>query len=159
MKKFTNIALCAALMMTSTTAWADDKPAPIQTIMPENVSARALLERFGFSQAVIHGDTVYLSGVIAGPVPEGMTDEEMYERVFAHIGTTLQRTGSSWNDVIDITTFHVDIDQSIVPLAAAKDKFVNAPFPAWTAIGIDRLFTPDGLVEIKVVARLTPKAN
>jgi len=35
----------------------------------------------------------------------------------------------------------------------------DAPFSAWTAIGIDRLFTPDGLVEIKVVARLTPKAN
>lgn len=114
------------------------------------------MEQYGFSEAVIHGDMVYLSGVIAGPAPEGVSDVEMYDQTFAYLGTVLERAGSSWDDVVDITTFHVDIDQSIFPLAEAKSRYVKAPFPAWTAIGVSRLFAPDGLVEIKIVARLTP---
>lgn len=49
-------------------AFADDhtsQAAPKQTIMPEAEGARAFLEQFGFSEAVIHNGTVYLSGVIA----------------------------------------------------------------------------------------------
>ena len=41
-------------------------------------------------------------------------------------------------------------------LAAVKNRYIKAPFPAWTAIDIDRLFAPEGVVEIKLVARVTP---
>lgn len=71
----------------------------------------------------------------------------------------LARAGSSWDDVLDITTYHVDIEQSMPALAAAKNKVIKAPFPAWTAIDVDRLYSADGLVEIKLVARVTPKAD
>ncbi|MEP3227140.1 MAG: RidA family protein [Parasphingorhabdus sp.] len=149
----TSWAAAMAIIAAAPAAQAEPK----QTLMPDSEQGRAFMEQFGFSEAVIHKDTVYLSGVIAGPTPEGMTDEESYARTFAYLGTILKRAGSSWDDVIDITTYHVDIEQSMPPLAAAKNRFVKAPFPAWTAIDIDRLFTPDGLVEIKITARLTPK--
>jgi enamine deaminase RidA (YjgF/YER057c/UK114 family) len=35
-----------------------------------------------------------------------------------------------------------------------KDRYLSAPYPAWTAIGISELAIPGGLVEIKVIARL-----
>ena len=127
------------------------------TIMPEDEGARAFMEQFGFSEAVIHGDTVYLSGVILGPAPEGMTREEAYERSFQYLGTVLERAGSSWDDVIDITTYHADIDASMPALAAVKNRYVKAPFPAWTAIDVDRLYAAEGEVEIKITARVTPK--
>lgn len=161
----TSISIAAVFLATSP-ALADghegpgDHSAPIQTkltVMPESESGRAFFEEFGFSEAVIHADTVYLSGVIAGPGPEGMSREEAYDRTFQYIGTVLTRAGSSWADVIDITTFHVDIEDSMPTLAAVKNKYIAAPFPAWTAIDIDRLFAPAGEVEIKIVARLTPK--
>lgn len=125
------------------------------TIMPEDEGARAFMEQFGFSEAVIHGDTVYLSGVIAGPPPEGMTREEAYNRTFQYIGSVLERAGSSWDDVVDLTTYHVDIDASLPALAEVKNRYVKAPFPAWTAIDIDRLYAPEGEVEIKVTARVS----
>ncbi len=150
-----SLTAAIAIIGSSASALAEPK----QTLMPDSEQGRAFMEQFGFSQAVIHNGTVYLSGVIAGPTPEGMTDEESYARTFAYLGTILKRAGSSWDDVIDITTYHVDIEQSMPPLAAAKNRFVKAPFPAWTAIDIDRLFTPGGLVEIKITARLTPKAK
>ncbi len=150
-----SLTAAIAIIGSSASALAEPK----QTLMPDSEQGRAFMEQFGFSEAVIHNDTVYLSGVIAGPTPQGMTDEESYARTFAYLGTILKRAGSSWDDVIDITTYHVDIEQSMPPLAAAKNRFVKAPFPAWTAIDIDRLFTPGGLVEIKITARLTPKAE
>lgn len=125
-----------------------------QTVMPEGADGTTIFEQFGFSESVIHGDTVYLSGVILGAPREGETMEEAFERGFQYIGTVLERSGSSWDDVIDITTYHVDIEDSMPVLAAVKNRYVKAPFPAWTAIDIDRLFAPDGLVEIKVTARV-----
>lgn len=133
--------------------------APKQTVMPENPEARAFQEQFGFSDAVVHGDTVYLSGVVAGAPPAGADPVEHYARTFERIGAILARAGSSWDDVLDITTFHTDIDASLTPLSAAKNRFVKAPFPTWTAIGVRRLYEPTAVVEIKVVARLTVKAK
>lgn len=147
------VVLAAAIICPAGVANAHE---PKQVIMPENKAARDFQEQFGYSQAVIHGDTVYLSGVILGPAPEGMTREEAYDRTFQFIGTVLARAGSSWDDVLDITTYHVDIDISLEPLAKAKAKYVKPPFPAWTAIDIDRLYAPAGEVEIKIVARLSP---
>ena len=37
---------------------------------------------------------------------------------------------------------------------AVKDRYVKAPYPAWTAIGITELAIPGGLVEIRVTARM-----
>ena len=158
----TSLAAALTIALSATPAFAQDAATPPptekRTIMPESEGGRAFMEEFGFSEAVIHGDTVYLSGVIAGPAPEGMTREEAYDRTFKYLGNVLERAGSSWDDVVDITTYHVDIDASMPALAAVKNRYVKAPFPAWTAIDIDRLFAPQGEVEIKITARLTPKA-
>lgn len=143
----------AALLALSAPAMAEPK----QTIMPEKPENRTFFDEFGFSEATIHNGTVYLSGIIVGPPREGMTEEQAYDRTFAHIGKILERAGSSWDDVIDMTTYHVDIEQSMPVLSAVKNRYVKAPFPAWTAIDIDRLFSPNGRVEIKITARVTPK--
>ncbi|QUL37889.1 RidA family protein [Erythrobacter sp. JK5] len=158
----TTMTIAAACALAAGPALADHHSGTAhvakQTIMPEDEQARAFLEQFGFSEAVIHGDTIYLSGVIAGPPGEGMTEEEAYDRAFGYIGTVLTRAGSGWDDVLDLTTFHVDIEASMPAFAAAKNKVIEAPFPAWTAIDVDRLYSADGLVEIKIVARVSRMA-
>lgn len=155
--------LAAALATLASPAIADDHaasqtavPAAKRTVMPETESGRSFFEQYGFSEAVIHNGTVYLSGVIVGPPPEGFTLVDSFDRTFAYLGTVLARAGSSWDDVIDMTTFHTDIDASMPALVEAKNKVIKAPFPAWTAVDIDRLFVESGLVEIKLVARVTP---
>ena len=127
---------------------------PANVLMPENPEARAFQEAVGYATAVIAGDTIYLSGVVAGPA-DGESDlAPGYERAFAHIAATLARAGASWDDVVDITTYHTDLAAHIDGFAAVKNRHVKAPFPAWTAIGVSRLYEPTALVEIKVVARL-----
>jgi enamine deaminase RidA (YjgF/YER057c/UK114 family) len=40
-----------------------------------------------------------------------------------------------------------------------KDRFVTEPYPAWTAVDIDRLYSDNAVAEIEVVARARPAAN
>ena len=46
--------------------------------------------------------------------------------------------------MVDLTTYHVDIDASMPALAEAKNRYVKAPFAAWAAIDIDRLYAHQG---------------
>ena len=151
MTRTTAFAGALAALFMATSAQAQEAK---RTLMPENDAARAFQEAVGYSDAVIHGDTVILSGVVAVPMEgdEGM--KPSFVRVFDAIGRTLERAGASWDDVIEIETFHTDLAGQINAFAEVKNRYIKAPFPAWTAIGISALYEPAGLVEVKVTARL-----
>lgn len=123
-------------------------------VMPENPEARRFLEDWGFSDAIVAGDTVYLSGVVVGLGRDETDLGAAYTRAFDHIGRTLARAGASWDDVVDITSFHTDLTTQMPAMVEVKKRYVKAPYPAWTAIGVSRLIPDRGLTEIKVVAKL-----
>lgn len=111
-------------------------------------------DEWGFSGAVRSGDIIYVSGVVAG-LREGETDpENAFDRAFTEIGRTLELAGANWGDVVDMTTFHTDIGTQMTIFRKVKNRYVRAPWPAWTAVGVTRLVPPNGLVEIKVVAHI-----
>lgn len=119
-------------------------------VLPEE---KELLDAWGFSSAVVSGDLIFVSGVVAG-LREGESDPEAgFTRAFDRIGNALAAAGASWDDVVDMTSYHTDVAAQITSFRRVKDRYVKAPFPAWTAIGVSRLLPPNGLVEIKVVAR------
>jgi len=125
---------------------------PASVLMPPP-QYRAGNEQWGYSEAITHGDTIYLSGVVAGLRP-GETDPSVaYERAFKQIESILKRAGSNWDNVIDMTTYHTDLPSQLDPFVKVKARYVTAPYPTWTAIDIDRLVPDGGLVEIKVIAR------
>jgi enamine deaminase RidA (YjgF/YER057c/UK114 family) len=128
-----------------------------QSIIPTDPQAVAFQTEVGFADAVVVGDMVYLSGVVAAPQPGETGLQAAYERAFARIGTVLQRAGSSWADVVDMTTYHTDLAGQLNDLIPVKNRYVAAPFPAWTAIGITALYEPTAVTEIKIVARVTPR--
>ena len=107
---------------------------------------------------MIDGDRVWLSGVVAG-LRKGETAadaDKAYDRAFKMLEDVLARSGSSFDGVVDITTFHTDLPAQFDGFRKVKDRYIREPFPAWTAIDIDRLVPDDGLVEIKLVARRKP---
>ena len=122
-------------------------------LMPENPEAAAFQSAVGFADAVIAGDKIYLSGVIAAPRPGESDLKPAFTRAFDRIGRTLERAGVGWNDVIDLTSYHTDLQSSINDMVEVKNLYIKAPFPAWTAIGISALYEADGVVEIKIVAQ------
>ncbi|MFZ4690428.1 MAG: Rid family hydrolase [Polymorphobacter sp.] len=142
------------LLLAATPALARD---PARVLMPTDPAALAQQTQFGYAEAVIAGDTVYLSGVIVAPAPGETGLQPAYDRAFRHIAGILKRAGANWDDVVDLTSFHTNLGAQIADMAAVKDRYVKAPFPAWTAIGITALFEPTGVTEIKEVAKLPKK--
>ncbi len=123
-------------------------------LMSTDPQLLALQEQNGFAAAVVAGGDVVLSGVIT-ELKDGDTDlEAAYVQTLQAIGQTLERAGASWDDVIEISTFHTDLPSQIPQFVAAKKRFVQLPHPAWTAIGTTGLVGGKGLTEIRVWAKL-----
>jgi len=125
-----------------------------KVLMPSDPGSLKVEQDWGYSDAIVTGDTIYLSGVVAG-VREGETDLRVaYTRAFERIAGILKNAGASWDDVVDITTFHTDLTTQMPAIVAVKNNYVKQPFPAWTAIQVSRLIPTNGITEIKIVAKL-----
>ncbi|MBW8756775.1 MAG: hypothetical protein JF586_04110 [Burkholderiales bacterium] len=124
-----------------------------QVFMAPDPGERRFQQDWGYADAVVSGDLVTLSGVVAGVRP-GETDlRDAYARAFERLGGVLQRAGVSWDDVVDITSFHTDLTTQMPAIVAVKNRFIKPPFPTWTAIQVARLIPDNGITEIKIVAR------
>jgi enamine deaminase RidA (YjgF/YER057c/UK114 family) len=150
------ITLSAAALLT-VSAWTAAQAGARQdakVLMSPEPAFLKIEQNWGFSDAVVTGDTIYLSGVVAG-VREGETDLQIgYTRAFERIGDILKKAGASWDDVVEITSFHTDLTTQMPAIVAVKNHYVKPPFPAWTAIQVSRLIPTNGITEIKIVAKL-----
>ena len=121
-------------------------------LMSDNEGARRFQDALGYSDAVIAGDTIYLSGIVVG-MRQGESDvAAAYDRVYRIIAGILGRSGASWDDVVDLTSFHTDVEAQVETMAGVHKRYVKAPYPAWTAIGVSKVLG-NGITEIKVTAR------
>ena len=121
-------------------------------LMPLDPRQRSFQEDWGFAQAVIVGDTIYLSGIVVEKRPNDADLTASYERTYREIGDILARAGATWDDVVDISSFHTDVKAQIQSMVAVQKRFIKAPYPAWTAIGGTQILG-DGITEIKIVAK------
>ncbi len=123
-----------------------------QSILAEDPDIRAAQEKFGYADAVVAGDTVYLSGVVSF-LAEGETElAPAFARTFDRLGRTLERLGLGWRNIVAIDTFHLDLGGQSVTFKEVKNRYIKAPFPAWTAVGVTALARPTALAEIKLTA-------
>lgn len=121
-------------------------------LMAESERGRQFQEEYGFSDAIVVGDTNYLSGLVAGMAP-GETDlKSAYDRVYRHIGAILKRAGAGYDDIVEMTSFHTDVEAQLKPMSEVHKTYVKAPYPAWTAIGVAKILG-NGITEIKITAR------
>ena len=59
----------------------------------------------------------------------------------------------TFDNVVDMTTYHVGLQAHLAEFVRVKDEFVKEPYPAWTAIGVAELAVPGARVEVKVVGQ------
>jgi enamine deaminase RidA (YjgF/YER057c/UK114 family) len=65
----------------------------------------------------------------------------------------LVAAGCGFDDIVDVTTFHTDPENQFETFMAVKREiFQQAPYPNWTAVGVNWLAGFD--FEIKVIARI-----
>lgn len=125
-------------------------------VFPAN--RHALYEAHGYSAAIRSDDLLFVSGQV-GSRADGSPEPDFAAQVrlaFANLGSTLEAGGCSFDDIVDVTTFHTDPENQFTTVMAVKgDVFQQMPYPNWTAIGVTWLAGFD--FEIKVVARIPVK--
>lgn len=128
-------------------------------VMPENERQRQFQQQFGYADAIVSNDIVYLSGVPAYLAP-GETDmEKAFTRAFEAMGKTLARAGVTWDDVVQVNSVHTDVNAQIEAMVKVKNRFMTGKAPAWTAVGTNGLLQPGGIAEITLVAHVPRKAK
>lgn len=105
---------------------------------------------FHFAPAYRVGDTLYVSGVIGS----GESLEDEFSNAFESLASVLDAAGYSLADVVEMTSFHVNMSETLGAFMAARDAAMSEPWPAWTAIGCTELAIPSGRAEVKVTAVL-----
>lgn len=109
-----------------------------------------------FSEAIVHGDTIYVSG--QGPLDAdsggvvGMTPEKQTDTTLDNIARILNAGGSSLNSVVKANVYLTDMDY-YDRVNEAYESRVSKPYPARTAVEVVRL-PVDIMVEIDVIAAL-----
>lgn len=115
-----------------------------------------MYERFHFAEATRHNDLLVCSGIIGtndhGKLPA--TIEEEFDLAWTKVGALLEAAGSSLDDILEYTSYHVGLQENMGAFVAVRDKHLKEPWPAWTAIGITELAVPGAHVEIRVTARV-----
>lgn len=73
------------------------------------------------------------------------------ERTLEIIQSLLEAHGASFSDVVNIRTFVTDISR-LKEYAEVRAKYITGEPPTSTTVEVPRLFKPDAMIEIEVVA-------
>lgn len=115
----------------------------------------ALYAEHGYSAAIQSKDLLFVSGQV-GSLQDGSAEpvfEKQVALAFDNLRNTLTAAGCTFDDIIDVTTFHTDPENQFDSIMKVKGRiFGEPPYPAWTAVGVNWLAGFD--FEIKVIARL-----
>jgi 2-iminobutanoate/2-iminopropanoate deaminase len=110
-----------------------------------------------YSHVARVGNTLYIAGQTATDLEGNLVGrgdaEAQAEQCLRNIGAILEHFGGGPENVMKITTFITN--WGFRPMvAAARDRFFSAPYPASTLVVCSALASPDYLVEIEAIAVL-----
>jgi enamine deaminase RidA (YjgF/YER057c/UK114 family) len=116
---------------------------------------QALYDKHRYSAAIRSGDLLFVSGQV-GSREDGSPEPDFGLQVrfaFDRLNAVLKAAGASFDDVVDVTTFHTDPLRQFDTVMSVRDEMIGEPpYPNWTAVGVTWLAGFD--FEIKVIARL-----
>lgn len=122
------------------------------------VNPASLARPSGFTHAVRHGDTVWLSGQTALDrdgriVPGGIV--EQFRQALSNLVTALREAGGDPTRFLSMTIYLTDIPDYQAhgkEIGAVWKELVGRDYPAMTGVGVTGLWQPEALVEIQAVA-------
>jgi enamine deaminase RidA (YjgF/YER057c/UK114 family) len=123
-------------------------------IIPE--SMRVQYDEWHLAPAVRVGDSLYCSGQLGlaadGSLPESA--EAQFVNAFEAVKTVLEAAGASFANVVEMSSFHVGLVSEMQVFTKVRDRYLEEPYPAQTAVGVAELGVPGAIVELKVTAVL-----
>ena len=134
-------------MQASKTTLALSNPHPV-------LGSTDVFKTFNYAPAVAAGGLLFVAGQIGlradGTIPTSV--EEQIDLAFRRLGAILQAAGLGFEDLVELVSYHVDIDKQLASFREIKDRYIKDNAPAWTILGVAAVARPTLFVEIKAVA-------
>lgn len=105
----------------------------------------------GYAQAVVHGNTLYVSGVPAG----GKDMSEAMEKAYQRIADILLKFNATPDDIVKEVLFTSDMEATKKAIPVRKKFFSNGHHPAATWVEVSRFFNEGLLLEVDVTVSLS----
>jgi len=106
-----------------------------------------------YSQAVVHGDTVYISGQIPlEPTTMELVSnniDQQIEQVFKNLSAICKAAGGSLNDVVKFNVYLIDLDHFSL-INSTMEELLEQPYPARAAVQVAAL-PRNAQVEIEAI--------
>ncbi len=120
---------------------------------------QALYDMNRYSAAIRSDDLLFVSGQV-GSREDGSPEPDFEKQVqlaFDNLAAVLKAAGCTFDDIVDVTTFHTDPATQLETVVAVRLRAIgDPPYPNWTAVGVTWLAGFD--FEIKVIARIPRSA-
>ncbi|UJL41002.1 RidA family protein [Salmonella enterica subsp. enterica serovar Infantis] len=113
-----------------------------------------MYEEHGYSAAIRSGDLLFISGRV-GSHTDGTPEPDFQKQVrlaFENLKATLTAAGCTFDDIVDVTTFHTDPEQQLNDVMAVKQEIFAHPLILTDCCWRYRLAGFD--FEIKVITRI-----
>ncbi|MEL6922323.1 MAG: Rid family hydrolase [Pseudomonadota bacterium] len=109
------------------------------------------------SPGLEHDEFVFMTGFTGASADGQYSDDhvEQIEAVFAKIQAVLNEAELGFEHPVEMTSYHVGLRDHLDQFKSVRAKYVQEPFPAWTAIEVAGFVRDGAIVEIKCIARRT----
>lgn len=132
---------------------AHSRGATLEVVIPQGLEWH--YEQWHLSPLVVHEGLGLISGVTGTREDGTCADDPEVEfaEAFDKLGHVLGAGGMGFGDILEMTTFHIDLRAHLDVFRHVRDHYLVEPWPAWSAIGTTELAVPGPRLEIKVVCR------
>jgi 2-iminobutanoate/2-iminopropanoate deaminase len=148
------IAWIAAVLLLTACGREQEPPGRVKQVFHLNPYEKD----FGYSQAVLVGKTLYISGTVpvdenGRPAAPGDMAAQM-RAAYANIRRTLAAHGAGFGEVVKETIFTTNMDALLKASDLRFEYYDKERLPAASWVEVRRLVDPGFLVQIEVVAEL-----
>lgn len=110
-------------------------------------------DEIGYTQAVKVGNTIYISGSVGwGSMPDAI------KMAYDELEKSLQAYGANFTNVVKENLFTTQLD-SVIKYKDIRRTYYHKDYPAATWTEVKRLYSPDVVLEVELVAVLPEKEN
>ena len=114
---------------------------------------------YKISQAIRHGDLVYVSGQAAidgSGALVGVGDfDAQAEQAFRNLQRVLDAAGSGLDRIVKVTIFLTDMAANFPKIVDLRGRWFSEPYPADTIVEVTSLALPELEIEIEAIAAVS----
>ena len=112
---------------------------------------KASEDEIGYSQAVKVGNTIYVSGAVGwGKM------EDAIKLAYQELDKSLKNYNATFANVVKENLYTTSLD-SVIKHKEIRKNYYGKDFPAATWVEVKRLYNPDLVVEVEIIAVLPEK--